>query len=173
MKELADYVDEIEQGVLTAYVSYGDHRGEIALPYGWISMSDYELGRKAQLRNGKKNEQTSDIAWDAFGRIIGKLIDATGKLGFSSSYTEFLYPGSPGYGFSIEVPYASEMPLADFREDYGAWYSSDAVRRAYEKHKKIVSAYNNALAELKDRTVSRKEERENEVYSQEYEENII
>lgn len=170
---MADYVDEIEQGILTAYVSYRDHRGEMALPYGWISMSDYELGKKAQLRKGKKNEQTSDIAWDAFGRIIDELSHTTGKLGFGSAYTEFLYPGSPGHGFSIEMPYASEMPLADFRDDYGAWYPSDVVRRAYAKHKKIISAYNNAMAELKDRIVSRKNGRETEMYSEEYDENII
>ena len=173
MKELADYVDEIEQGVLTAYVSYGDHRGETPLPYGWISMSDYELGKKARLRRECKNQQTSDIAWDAFGRIIDELRVVTGKLEFRSSYIEFLYPGSPGYGFSLTMPYASAMPLADFREDYGAWYPSDAVRRAYEKHKKIVSAYNAALAELEDGIVSRKEEIGKETYSEEYEKNII
>ncbi len=169
---MIEYVDEIEQGVLTAYANYKDHR-EIPLPYGWISISTFDLDKKVNFKKNKRNTKSEDIAWDAFNRIYEELSSLTGKLEFHSSFTEFLYPGSPGYGFSIEMPYASEMSWTDFRDDYRVWYSYNVVKRAYEKYKKIVKTFNNAMAQLENCIVSKKIELETDMYSEEYNENIF
>jgi len=106
---------EIDKGITIAITGETYHRGIFFLPSGEISI-DWDL-----IFN-YLNKFTND---DKITHLVSELFDYYGiefSTRFSSSYTEFLYPGSPGYGFSIHVEYNEELSddeiEEDFREDF-------------------------------------------------------
>lgn len=132
----------LEYGPFSTEVRFDWHRGIIALPKGEISISTYELGKILKLRNCK----STDLAWSIFDDVMYEHAEKR----FGSSYTEFLHPGSPGYGFSISMPYLEENYCSedDAKDYYGGDFGKTVIRDGYRKYRKIVEAYNNLMSEL-------------------------
>ena len=138
-----DAVKSFEYGPAYVEMHFDWHRGVIALPYGNVSFSGWTIEPFLKMRKGPSTE----IAWEAFDRLF-----SDGKIPrkFGSSYTEFLYPGSPGYGFNLDMPYVDDDAYTegDFKLDYSDDYSRGVVKRGYLKFRKIVEAYNDVLYEV-------------------------
>ena len=167
MKE--EYLVEVEIGRVKAYVNYNWHRDMTALPYGRIEFDYYTLGKELKFKEGN----STDILWDAWDRTLEKIRGEHGYLKFGSSYIEFLYPGSDGYGFHLYLPYSGYYALSwvDFRDDYQQWNKSNDVKKAYEKYKKVCDFYDNALSKLEPEIVRLASEAEShsvEEYEAEY-----
>ncbi len=157
------YSDEVEIGRAKAYINYDWHRGMIALPYGRIDFDDHNIDKDLKL----EKDDSTDILWDAWDRILEKTKGEHGYLKFGSSYIEFLYPSSDGYGFHLYLPYSGNYALswADFSDDYQPWYKSNAIKKAYEEYKAICDFYDNAISKLEPEI--RKLAKEAETYSNE------
>ncbi|PYB68548.1 hypothetical protein DMB44_04230 [Thermoplasma sp. Kam2015] len=129
----------LNYGPFSTDINFVWHRGTIALPYGKISVSTYELGEFVDLNKSK----STYLAWETLDRILE---DHTDKK-FGSSYIEFLYPGSPGYGFNITLPYIDyDYTEKDFKDDYAGYYSYGVIKRGYRKYVKLVEVYNEIMS---------------------------
>lgn len=131
-------------------IDFDLHRGTILLPTGFIDVSWNSIEKQLKFR---KSEST-DLAWEVwtertYPSIIG-LSYPKKRLGFSSTYIEVLYPGSPGYGLHIVLQSTIGVRLAesDFYLDYTAWYSRIVVKSAYEKYVKICTAFDELMSKV-------------------------
>lgn len=137
------------------------HRGMICLPKGEIFLQYYHIDKMVKLQKSK----STAIAWDAFENMLENRLKTDYTLRFFSSYTEFLYPGSNGMGFCLEMPYSGSLRYSwqDFKDDYLSHYSYDMVRTAYRKYEKICEAYDNLMSEIEDYIKEIKTEWEDEL----------
>lgn len=135
--------ERIDREAYSLEIDFDLHRGTILLPEGFIDVSWNSLEKRLKFRKG----ESTDLAWEAwtertYPSIVG-LNYPKSKLGFSSTYIEYLHPGSPGYGLNICLQSTVGIRLSEneFYLDYTTWYSRSVVKSAYRKYTKICDAF--------------------------------
>jgi len=138
------------------------HRGIIPLPRGTMEVSDKVVEKLAKAYG-------LDKKWDLVREFLEYCNIFIYSVDFSTSYTEFLYPGGPDLGFNCVVDWVEESISDDDIEDFSQYVSS-RDRKFLKENKKniedflegINDIYYKMLGYLDDYIESLKEELYNE-----------
>ncbi len=141
---------KIEKEGYSLEINFDLHRGGILLPEGFIQVSWHSIEKQLKFR---KSEST-DLAWDAWTeRTYPSIVELNypkSKIGFSSTYIEYLHPGSLGYGLNVCLQSTAGIRLSeeDFYLDYTTWYSRSVVKSAYGKYTKVCDAFDVLMCKI-------------------------
>jgi hypothetical protein len=92
------------------------HRGLFPLPKGSMYISD-EMVKKIARKYGL------DKKWELVSEFLNYCNINIYSVEFSSSYTEFLYPGSPSYGFNVHVAWIEDSIEDGYLEEFVEYVS--------------------------------------------------
>ncbi len=92
------------------------HRGMIPLPRGTMLIDDKVVKKIAK-------EYGLDKHWELVGEFLDYLGINIYSMDFSSSYTEFLYPGSPGLGYNFHARWIDSTIDDEDLEEFSEYVS--------------------------------------------------
>jgi hypothetical protein len=139
------------------------HRGLIPLPKGTMLIDDKVVDKIAKKH---KLNKKMDLVWELldYCRINVWAVD------FSSSYIEFLYPGSPNYGFNFHVDYVDESIEDCDLEDFVGYLSKEEDKEFLLKNKENIEAFlsdiNDVYYQMLDDVIAYIEDLKEDVYEE-------
>jgi hypothetical protein len=155
---------ELEKEIKTKYTlieieELDYHRGLIPLFSGRITVYSDAYTLKGKQTKAKK------LAYDAFTSYEDQRLRRYDYYNrFGMAYTEFLYPGSPDLGLSVDITYANIPDFEDFKHDYEKYYDTKTIRTAYKYLTELYDQYNDALYEAEQAIRKYQKELENEIW---------
>jgi hypothetical protein len=119
------------------------HRGGIPLPKGTMLIDNKVVKKIAK-------EYGLDKHWDLVGELLDYLDIDIYSMDFSSSYTEFLYPGSPDLGYNFHARWIdstiSDSDLEDFLK-----YVSPAEKEFLLKKREDIERFLDSINDIYDK----------------------